>query len=123
MDGQKGLVALLLAASAASCSEDTGRIAPGTDTYYHGNISEGSKFGIAIGDPVPITKTLDSSLHFVSAVNCDTQIEHIAGCAKGEKFMLYDIDSTFRKGQLYLRIRADRVASLIWQSAIGRTES
>jgi hypothetical protein len=116
-------VSTILAMSATiSCSRDIGQISPGTNTYYNGNINYGEKFGVAIGDHIPVEKPIDPSLHFVASVECNAQIDHITGCIVKEKFLLYEINGKNRKGELYLRIRGDRVASLIWQSSRGRME-
>ena len=111
----------LLLLSMTSCAND-GLIKAGTNTYFNGNVERGSKFGFTVGLTPRQVEANGSGLRFVGYVGCNSQLRHLTACINGDKFLLFDINQRFRKGELYLKVQNDIVRAIVWQSALGRTE-
>lgn len=115
------VVAILTIILTQACAAHGPLIPPGTDTYYRGNISTGTRFQVNIGDSV--TKAAHSpAATYLGEITCNYEIDYVAGCKKSERFLFYDINEPNRKGELYLRIRDKRIEAIIWRSAAGRVE-
>jgi hypothetical protein len=114
------LLLAVTAAFSASClgarAED--RLMPaGTNTYYHGNILAGERFGIRIGFKQSAVDALSNrKFTFVSKVNCDQNLKLLFDCEKDKRdtFYLYSISQTFRNGTLIVEYENGHVYRLVW---------
>ena len=118
-----GACAILIGCApfAQACHAQQVRIPLGTDTYYLGNVSDRTRFGVSIGDETTAAAR-SAKATYISQVYCNYEINYLAGCDKREIFLFFDISEPSRKGELYLRVRGGKVAAIIWRSAAGRVE-
>lgn len=113
------LIGLILMSISTSAAEEGGGAIPlGTDTRYRGYISEGSKFGVAIGDTrSEAEETLGPKSRRVRNLsNCTDYLSQVIGCSVGQQIdhQAYRIGWPLRDGQIIIVYEEETVASIIW---------
>jgi hypothetical protein len=109
---------VILALSA--CSESRS-IPPGTDSYYEGNILTGSKFGLTVGSSV--VPANGSGWTYSETAQCDSSLHQLAGCAPGDRFMIFLVEQRFRRGLVFVKVAHKRIEEIIWQTSLVQIET
>lgn len=104
----------------SSCSESRS-IAPGTDSYFEGNIVSGSKFGLTVGSSV--VPANGPSWSYLETAQCDFSLHQLSGCAPGDRFMIFEIEQRFRHGGVFVKVRNKRIEEIVWQTSLFQVES
>lgn len=106
------IIALLLAA----CTPPT--IPIGTDTAFYGQIVEGSKFGVSVGEARQTAReTLaQMSFGFEGTADCGASaiLEKLLSCHSGDVYDLYGVSEATRHGSIYVKVDHERVQAIAW---------
>ena len=111
---------LVILLALSSCSTRIS-IPEGANSYYEGNIVTGSKFGFTVGAQARRNDVND--LTYMGHAQCDFSLHQLVGCSPSETFMVFEIKQRFRHGGVFVKVRADRVQEIVWQSSLVQIES
>jgi hypothetical protein len=112
----KCLLIAALAATLAACATTPNPITPGTNTDAYGHLISGEKFGAAIGRPATNVQAAlwDGGYGYQGIEACTAETAALFACREGDTFLRFQPAALDRKGAVYLKIEAGRVAAIGW---------
>ncbi len=108
---------LLSMAVIVSSSAHARPISLGTDTDYRGYLTQGQRFGVAIGQSREQAKQtlIKSGFEYAGVVDCSYwRLKETIDCRSGDQSDAYSLRNTFRHGELYVSFADDKVTAIIW---------
>ena len=115
-EGRLVLVAVCLACMVSGCSPTPNPIPVGTDTIFYGNIRNGEKFGIHVGEGrAAAMSVLDKhGLRYDGQFGCNYTVQALFACKSGIHAS-FRVDEIARHGEVYIEIKNDKVLSIGWE--------
>lgn len=107
---------LLALAPVAACSRTPNPIPVGTDTTFYGNIVNGEKFGVKIGDErlAARDKLERQGFAFYSEAGCLSKVKDLVECSAGFEADIYDVDQFLRRGLIVMEVKEGNIAAIVW---------
>ena len=108
--GFRSWASLLLAGAAAACTPAP--IPAPSDTPFYGQIAQGEKFGVAVGQPRRFLPR--EHFEYVGEFACNKIHADHFRCAPGARYDIYRASLFPRHGGVYIQVKDGRIAAIAW---------
>lgn len=111
---------LVLAMGAGLCAFSSAPIPAGTNTDLSGNLTDGGKFGVTVGQSASdVQQALWAQGYgYEGVVACSSTTQRLFGCGASEQYLEFQPVNLDRKGHVFLRVKDNRVSQIGWELAV-----
>lgn len=108
---------LVLIMGAGLCAFSSAQIPAGTNTAWSGNLTEGGKFGVTVGQPASnVQQALwEQGYGYEGVVTCSSTTQQLFGCVPNDQYLEFQPVNLDRKGHVFLKVKDNRVSQIGWE--------
>lgn len=114
---QAAKLSLLFVMAAGLSAFSSAPIPAGTNTALYGNLTDGGKFGVTVGQSTANLQQVlwEQGYGYEGAVPCSSTTQRLFGCASSEQYLEFQPVNLDRKGHLFLKVKDNRVSQIGWE--------
>ncbi len=112
-----GRHSLLLIMAAGLSAFTSASIPAGTDTAWTGNLTQGGKFGVAVGQSASDAQQAlwTAGYGYEGMVACSPATQMLFGCASDERYLEFQPLDLSRKGHVFLKVKDNQISQIGWE--------
>jgi hypothetical protein len=110
-------LSVLLVMAAGLSAFSSAPIPAGTNNTSHGNLVQGEKFGVKVGQPASTVQQVlwEQGYGYEGLVTCSSTTQQLFGCEPSEQYLEFQPASLDRKGHVFLKVKDNRVSQIGWE--------